>query len=487
MDTQFYDGAEHRYTDYPITDILQMMGRACRPLIDDNGKCVLLCHAPKKLFYRKFLYEPFPVESHLDHFLSDHMCAEVVTKTIENKQDAVDYLTWTFMYRRLTQNPNYYNLQGASHRHLSDHLSELVETTLADLETARCISIEEDMDVTPLNLGMIASYYYIQYTTIELFSSSLQASTKLKGLLEILASAAEFDTLPVRLREDDALEGLARHMPQKIDGARYNDPHTKANVILQCHFSRRDVGREMQADQAVVLDKATRLLQAMVDVISSSGWLAPALATMELSQMSVQALWDRDSVLLQLPHVTREVAKRAEEAGVETIFDLMDMEDDERVALLGMNEAQLADVARVCNRYPNIDLTHEVEDEDEVASGDSVTVLVQLQREGDDEAVRVPKVHAPHFPKEKEEGWWLVIGDVAANSLLCIKRISLQQKAKVKLDFVAPEPGEYNLKLYLMSDSYLGCDQEYELPLKVGEAVSEDEEEDEDEEEGDAE
>jgi len=86
MDTQFYDGAEHRYTDYPITDILQMMGRACRPLIDASGKCVLLCHAPKKPFYRKFLYEPFPVESHLDHFLHDHMCAEVVTKTVESKQ-----------------------------------------------------------------------------------------------------------------------------------------------------------------------------------------------------------------------------------------------------------------------------------------------------------------------------------------------------------------------------------------------------------------
>ena len=110
----------------------------------------------------------------------------MVTKTIENKQDAVDYLTWSFMYRRLTQNPNYYNLQGASHRHLSDHLSELVETTLADLEAprphhipnasptpnglqaARCISVEDDTDVSPLNLGMIASYYYIQYTSIEL-------------------------------------------------------------------------------------------------------------------------------------------------------------------------------------------------------------------------------------------------------------------------------------------------------------------------------
>lgn len=101
----------------------------------------------------------------------------------------------------MTQNPNYYNLQGTSHRHLSDHLSELVEQTLSDLEqskvqflkrtrhervcswafrTLQCISIVDDMDTQPLNLGMIAAYYYINYTTIEVFSMSLQPKTKIK-------------------------------------------------------------------------------------------------------------------------------------------------------------------------------------------------------------------------------------------------------------------------------------------------------------------
>lgn len=39
---------------------------------------------------------------------------------------------------------------------------------------------QDDMELEPLNLGMIAAYYYIMYTTIELFSSSLAAKTKLK-------------------------------------------------------------------------------------------------------------------------------------------------------------------------------------------------------------------------------------------------------------------------------------------------------------------
>jgi len=132
MGTQYFDGKEHKYADYHITDILQvendillilsfdrsngstfqkMMGRANVRAHSEAAVCVLLCHAPKKEFYKKFIYEPLPVESHLDLFLQNHLNAEIVTKTIENKQDAVDYITWTFLYYRLAQNPNYYNLQ----------------------------------------------------------------------------------------------------------------------------------------------------------------------------------------------------------------------------------------------------------------------------------------------------------------------------------------------------------------------------------------
>jgi len=78
------------------------MGMAGRPDEDDEGKCFVYCPTSKKEFYKKFLEEPFPVESHLNHFLEDHLNAEIVGKTIESQQECIDFITWTFMYRRLT-------------------------------------------------------------------------------------------------------------------------------------------------------------------------------------------------------------------------------------------------------------------------------------------------------------------------------------------------------------------------------------------------
>lgn len=52
--------------------------------------------------------------------------------------------------------------------------------------------------------------------------------------------------------------------------------------------------------------------------------------------------------------------------GVESIFDIMEMEDEDRSALLQLSDVQMADVARFCNRYPNIELSYEVADKDSI-------------------------------------------------------------------------------------------------------------------------
>lgn len=221
---------------------------------------------------------------------------------------------------------------------------------------------------------------------------------------------------------------MIRHSPlSPAEGAKFTDPHTKAFALMQTHFSRRAVAGDLALDQKLVLGTGQRLLQAIVDVISSSGWLGPALAAMDLSQMLVQGVWDKDSPLLQLPHVTKEVAERAKEAGVESIYDLLEMEAGPRAEVLaGLSDQQKADVARAANRYPNVEMSFQLAGGEEVTEGDAVQVLVSLERENEGE---VGPVYAPRFPKQKDEQWWLVVGDPSKGALLAIKRVTLGKKA----------------------------------------------------------
>ena len=64
----------------------------------------------------------------------------------------------------------------------------------------------------------------------------------------------------------------------------------------------------------------------MVDVISSQGWLGAATAAMDLCQMLVQGQWESDSPLLQLPHVTKDLARTCDAAGCPDIITLQDMQ-----------------------------------------------------------------------------------------------------------------------------------------------------------------
>lgn len=160
-------------------------------------------------------------------------------------------------------------------------------------------------------------------------------------------------------------------------------------------MSRIQLGPELQGDTELILSKAIRLIQACVDVLSSNGWLSPAVAAMELAQMVTQAMWGKDSYLKQLPHFNAEIIKRCTEKKIDTVFEIMELEDDDRIKLLKLTDEQMADVARFCNRYPNIEMSFEVVDKDKINSGQTVNVAVQLEREDE---VTGPVI-APFYPQ----------------------------------------------------------------------------------------
>lgn len=75
--------------------------------------------------------------------LPDHLNAEIVAGTITSKQDAMDYLTWTYFFRRLLMNPSYYELEDTNNDSVNKFLSALVENAIKEVESSACIEIGE--------------------------------------------------------------------------------------------------------------------------------------------------------------------------------------------------------------------------------------------------------------------------------------------------------------------------------------------------------
>ncbi|TVY81829.1 Pre-mRNA-splicing factor brr2 [Lachnellula suecica] len=512
MGTQYYEGREHRYVDYPLSEVLQMFGKASRPLQDNLNRGVLMVPTVKREYYKKFLNEALPIESHLQVYLHDAFVSEISTKMIESAEDALNWMTFTYFYRRLLANPSYYSLTDTSHDGLSAYLSELVETTLKDLAEFKIIDLDdEDDSVTPLNAAMIAAYYNISYITMQTFLLSLTGRTKLKGILEIITSATEFESIPIRRHEDNLIRRVYDRVPVKMAQPSYDSPHFKAFVLLQAHFSRMQLPIDLAKDQEIILTKVLSLLSATVDILSSDGHIN-AMNAMEMSQMVVQAMWDRDSPLKQIPNFTPEAIKAANESGyvskstedenehanhishhsVKDIFEFMEAMDPSEnpnyetlVKSLGLSQTQLAQAASFTNnKYPNIEVDVEVEDPEDITAGAPSYLNVKITRDVDDEDESADvdtTVHAPFYPVKKMENWWLVVGDESSKTLLAIKRITIAKSSTVKLEYTVPTPGKHELKLFLMSDSYVGVDQDPSFTVDVAEGMDEDDEEDEEE------
>lgn len=486
-----------RRAEYSRTDLMKMMCCVRQGRNNARRVVVIITEAALLEHYKQHCLEPLPVESQLTATLSDHLNAEIAAKEIETRQEALDYLTWTFFYRRLPKNPNYYGLQGLSHIEISNHLSEIVDSALSELEDSKCVAAEGDEDVAlgALNLGIIAAHFYIRHATVELFASSITPNTKLGGLLNILSLASELGDIPVRIGEEDVLKRISQDLPLSMndgDSLSFSSPHIKVHILLQAHMNRRSLPAQLRNDQAQLLPTAVRLLRSMVDVISSAGWLKPAIIAVELSQMLIQGVWVSDPNVMQLPHIDKEIAtslKRDHDISeISELLDaFLDMEPNGRIgALQRLSRKEISEISSACQNFPDLQnpkivSIHESEDND----GEGLTrVVVQIERNQEDaeevadqKRKTVPLVTAPLYPTIKEEGWWVIVGDWENNSLLTLKYVSLKVAATVKLDFVPPTEhadaladaqGKKKLNLYILSDSYvLECDIEDTFQINV--------------------
>jgi activating signal cointegrator complex subunit 3 len=67
-------------------------------------------------------------------------------------------------------------------------------------------------------------------------NTALISDVPISQLISILASAKEFYGLPVRHNEEVLNEGLTHLVPYKVPKHDLENPHVKANLLIQAHL-----------------------------------------------------------------------------------------------------------------------------------------------------------------------------------------------------------------------------------------------------------
>ena len=230
------------------------------------------------------------MESSLLAVLPEHLNAEIIAGTINSKQDAIEYVTWTYFFRRLLMNPAFYGLSGTDQSEVNLFLSNLIEKSVNELCTSNCVAVGEDeIELEPQVLGRIASYYYVSHMTVRLFSEKANPDATTADILKLLTDACEYNELPVRHNEELLNADLAKLVPLEVNPYMLDDPHVKAFLLFQAHFTGAALPcTDYLTDTKSVLDQSIRILQALLDCVADRGWLNFSLRIMQLIQMIVQ-------------------------------------------------------------------------------------------------------------------------------------------------------------------------------------------------------
>ncbi|KAJ3189894.1 activating signal cointegrator 1 complex subunit [Gaertneriomyces sp. JEL0708] len=503
--TEYYDAKTRSYVDFPITDVLQMMGRAGRPQFDDSGVARIFVQDTKKNFYKRFLHESFPVESWLHLSVEDHLMAEVVGGTIKSGQDAVEWLGWTYLFRRVGMNPTYYGIEDSTPEGVNLWISGLIKKALHTLAEAKCIEIEGDFYLTPTVYGKIASYYYLHYATIRMLTQRLgpgyrqakdsKSCGDFPALMQVLCDVSEYDELPVRHNEDkmcakmedDCLFAINR----MNDGSRfaepksytYEDPHAKAFLLIQAHLGgwKQMPCSDFWTDMTSVLDQSIRIMQAMVDVCSEGGWLGSSLGVMELVKCLKSGCWPWDGEVAGLFGVKDDKDLK--------LKDILNMDRSKQEATLRRLGVGIPEGLRVLANVPTVEISASIAGAIEklpglwgIEAGKEYDVKITLSRKRPYQATpkaQKYRAYTPKFAKPQYEGWWVLVGDEVEDEVVAVKRVAPSalvgnqrrnggDKLTCNIKFIAPdESGEVDLTVWVVSDCYRGVDERLRMRLLV--------------------
>lgn len=318
----------------------------------------------------------------------------------------------------------------------------------------------------------------VMYDTYSWFHHTLSEHSVNKSLPEILAGSAEFrqKNMPKTAKDKEEIGAIMGKVRSQMQKPKYNHPVcVKGNVLLHAHLLRKtdELSETAKEDLTSMLRNSTSLVEAMITVCQHQEWMQTAINCIQFGQYITQALWIKDSTILQLPHFTEEELKHCLKGKAsqqaKNILQYIALPDSEKKGMATMTDEQKNDVLKCCSLIPDVEVSTKVfvdDDEDnKVYEGDLCTVQITLDRRNLAQGEKAGLVHAPRFPFPKVEAWWIMLGTKEGKIIKIDKVVDTAKIIEHKIKFMAPRKGDYEFTLHVLSNSYIGLDQKHKVSL----------------------
>ncbi|KAI7720921.1 P-loop containing nucleoside triphosphate hydrolase protein [Hortaea werneckii] len=323
------------------------------------------------------------LESCLHRNLIDHLNAEIGLGTVTSVCSAKKWLTGTFLYVRLTENPEHYKLDSdAPGRDLDERLENICRKAISQLEHHDLVRADEKLQCT--EFGDAMARYYLQFDTMKIFLS-LSPKAKISEILSVISQAAEFREVRFRAGEKSMYKDLNKNQSIKFPIAVNLDllAH-KVSLIIQSVLGAVDLPSEegkhrteFQTAKSTIFQHVHRLVRCIIDCQLHLNDAVTTRNALMLARSLAAQVWDDSPLhMKQLEGVGPVAIRKLAGAGIKSIEDMENSEAHRLEHILSRNPPYGAQLQERARDFPKLRVSLKIVGEPVIKKDEHVEVKI---------------------------------------------------------------------------------------------------------------
>lgn len=372
--------------EYSDLEVMQMLGRAGRPQFDDSAIAIIMTRSHRVKHYEKMISGEEVLESRLHLNLFDHLNAEIGLGTITSASSAKQWLSGTFLYVRLKDNPEHYNFDGdVPGKDLDERLETICTKGIAMLEKNNLVTSSPKLHCT--EFGDVMARYYVQFDTMKMFLA-VPPQAKISEILSSISQAVEFKDIRFRGNEKMLYKTLNKNssikfpIPVNLEGTPHKVSLVIQSVLGAIELPTEDPKHRVEYNSAkhTIFQHVHRLIRCIIDCkICLKDAVSTRNALMLARSFGAQVWDDSPLHMKQLEGVGLVGVRKLVAAGIKSIEDIENAEGHRLEAILSRNPPFGSRLLERARAFPKVRVSLKAIGQPLIKKGECVTVKIKSE------------------------------------------------------------------------------------------------------------